>query len=654
MKTCSNCSVALDTDSVFCTSCGTPIIQTIHCPKCGGTINADVKFCKYCAFDLSQPIQTAATATSPLPPLETINPQTSDLLPQVKPIKSLQTNATSVQAKTAPDNPASLISPSGAALVVICFFLPWLQWSACGIRKTASGADLAQFDGSFWLFPLMGIVSVLAYFIAKGQKQIWTARPFILISSIFALSLMFYKVNSIPTSTEILGQRISAADLGFQVQFGGYGTIIGFILAIIGCAFMTRKITALSSAPQNSNSLPLKFESTSGSLKPNTAATLCYVSPLVLPQVITLFVVMLFPNGRNALIFLLLISTILSISIVQIFLLKNESFNRYLLVRFHAFQSIFLALPYLCAVWLLYSLGYASPFTILMYLIGNSLSILDLGLFVGYLILTVFIAVKANKMEMYKLPVIGDWAMNRANKNSPLVQTVPPSQTFDTPILTEVNYSPPTNEPTSFTPISSTINVEDSIKDSSQNETEPSNFSSSESAQTEALDRRTLYGVGGSLLGLILLIGIITWATSSSGNQTDSSSNVNVNVNLATRIPTTSSNVNRSSSNITTDTSDSSNNMSSASSGRTGRLTTNLNLRSAPNKTALSVGIHFQNARVKILDGESYDTADGYSTWYKVKVIEYGCDSEGNLGCGKNSDNDADEGWLNSKYVILD
>lgn len=88
-----------------------------------------------------------------------------------------------------------------------------------------------------------------------------------------------------------------------------------------------------------------------------------------------------------------------------------------------------------------------------------------------------------------------------------------------------------------------------------------------------------------------------------------------------------------------------------SSNGRTGRLTTNLNLRSAPNKTASSVGIHFQNARVRILDEKSFKMPDGYSTWYKVEVVEYGCDTQEGLGCGKSSNSDADIGWLNASLL---
>ena len=92
----------------------------------------------------------------------------------------------------------------------------------------------------------------------------------------------------------------------------------------------------------------------------------------------------------------------------------------------------------------------------------------------------------------------------------------------------------------------------------------------------------------------------------------------------------------------------------SDSSGRTGRLTTDANIRSEANKDAASLGIHFRGARVKILDETSFEADGKVSTWYKVRVVEYGCSRDANLGCGKNSSNDADEGWVNAKSVLPD
>lgn len=96
-------------------------------------------------------------------------------------------------------------------------------------------------------------------------------------------------------------------------------------------------------------------------------------------------------------------------------------------------------------------------------------------------------------------------------------------------------------------------------------------------------------------------------------------------------------------------------NTAPTASQRSGRLTTDSNIRSEPNKDAASLGIHFKAAKIRILEETSYQTDTGEtSTWYKIRIVEYGCSVNTNLGCGKNSPNDADEGWINSKNVLLD
>lgn len=94
---------------------------------------------------------------------------------------------------------------------------------------------------------------------------------------------------------------------------------------------------------------------------------------------------------------------------------------------------------------------------------------------------------------------------------------------------------------------------------------------------------------------------------------------------------------------------------SAASSKRTGRLTTDSNIRSESNKNASSLGIHFKGAKLQILEETSYTLDSGeVSTWFRVRITEYGCSVDTNLGCGKNNPNDADEGWVNAKNVLID
>ncbi len=96
-----------------------------------------------------------------------------------------------------------------------------------------------------------------------------------------------------------------------------------------------------------------------------------------------------------------------------------------------------------------------------------------------------------------------------------------------------------------------------------------------------------------------------------------------------------------------------SNSSSTSSNQKTGQLVTDSNLRSQPNKDSASVGIHFKDAKVGILDETSYELNGVVSTWYRVRITNYGCSKDTSLGCGKNTPNDADEGWVNAKVVLL-
>lgn len=187
-KICSSCSVPLDANAQFCAVCGTPAEREIHCPDCGGTVESAAAFCKYCAPRL-------------------------DSTPADAPENALE-------------NPASLISPSGAAFAAICFFLPWTQVS-CGERTVLNtGADLG---GAYWFIPFLAVVAFAAYFICKYRKTLYAARPFIIGAAIIALTFFGHVYYSLHGSKET------------QIKYGYFGSLVGFVLAMAGCFFISRK-----------------------------------------------------------------------------------------------------------------------------------------------------------------------------------------------------------------------------------------------------------------------------------------------------------------------------------------------------------------------------------------------------------------------------
>jgi len=62
---------------------------------------------------------------------------------------------------------------SATAIVLICFFLPWVQLSCGGARDTLSGFDLARQDSTLlWLIPLLTAAAlVLGLLRRAGEKQ---------------------------------------------------------------------------------------------------------------------------------------------------------------------------------------------------------------------------------------------------------------------------------------------------------------------------------------------------------------------------------------------------------------------------------------------------------------------------------------------------
>ena len=92
--------------------------------------------------------------------------------------------------------------------------------------------------------------------------------------------------------------------------------------------------------------------------------------------------------------------------------------------------------------------------------------------------------------------------------------------------------------------------------------------------------------------------------------------------------------------------------------GQTGRLTTNQRIRASSNMYADIIGVHYQGAQVEVLEETSYDTDDGPSTWYRVRVIKNGCDREGKMGCGNDLDGRRGQaamtGWMNARHITLD
>ena len=81
---------------------------------------------------------------------------------------------------------------TAALIVLVCFFLPWIQVSCGATRDTASGIDLAR-DGSLglWLIPLL-MLTLLSFGFIKAWKE---RRELLALFSLFSGLISAYLMN---------------------------------------------------------------------------------------------------------------------------------------------------------------------------------------------------------------------------------------------------------------------------------------------------------------------------------------------------------------------------------------------------------------------------------------------------------------------------
>ena len=128
-----------------------------------------------------------------------------------------------------------LLTPAGAIIALICFFLPWVKVSCARTTKSFSGPEIGGF---FWLVLVSALAIIVAFFYFRSQKQLEKSKPVAILGSLFALAVMFIKYVSLALEQKSVVAKAGSKVIDCTIQIGAIGTIIGFILAIIGSSFL--------------------------------------------------------------------------------------------------------------------------------------------------------------------------------------------------------------------------------------------------------------------------------------------------------------------------------------------------------------------------------------------------------------------------------
>lgn len=131
--------------------------------------------------------------------------------------------------------PSSFITPAGAGIAIVCFFLPWVRIS-CVRAYTFTGLEIAQLKAIYWLV-LGGEVAVVA---------LWLLRRPLLAAAAALVPLM------VIVAPVVRGERTR---IDLELQIGAYGTVLGLIAAALG-TISRRTLTSLADRRRRRTSPP--------------------------------------------------------------------------------------------------------------------------------------------------------------------------------------------------------------------------------------------------------------------------------------------------------------------------------------------------------------------------------------------------------------
>lgn len=124
------------------------------------------------------------------------------------------------------------LTPAGAGIAIISFFLPWVRVSCGTVTVEASGASVG---GIFWAVFAVAVAIFLAFFYFWKIRQLLKIRLAVIIGAVFSLTVLLYRFF------DAFGGEpsdIKFSDLGGALRYGAVGEFVGMLAAISGMLFI--------------------------------------------------------------------------------------------------------------------------------------------------------------------------------------------------------------------------------------------------------------------------------------------------------------------------------------------------------------------------------------------------------------------------------
>ena len=154
-----------------------------------------------------------------------------------------------------PKNPRFvLLTPAGAAIALISFFLPWIKISCMG-TSIYSGYD---FGGIFWTIFASAAAILAGFFILSYYRSLKLLRTLVSFCILCAFAVVFYACITMAGGKRILLVKIGPDDVNLRLHVGSYGTIFGFLLSFVGSLFSDKQIIEPDTKPTDKEKKPLE------------------------------------------------------------------------------------------------------------------------------------------------------------------------------------------------------------------------------------------------------------------------------------------------------------------------------------------------------------------------------------------------------------
>lgn len=123
------------------------------------------------------------------------------------------------------------LSPAGALLAAVCFFLPWGRVSCAGVEREVSGAEVG---GWLWLVFAAAAILLVAPFAGRRLARPRAIHAVARGAALFGPVFLCWRAIEFSRGARMPFGRVHPEQVGFEPAVGFAGTVLGLLMALAG------------------------------------------------------------------------------------------------------------------------------------------------------------------------------------------------------------------------------------------------------------------------------------------------------------------------------------------------------------------------------------------------------------------------------------